>query len=296
MPQNNFGMNNRRLLLVYAIVLVDIAVGSIVWPILPELVKDTTLPALWLSIGTGLFLSIQVFTAPLLGKLSDIKGRKPIFIVSAIGTTLANTLLLPVRAWAYLANRGGDGLTNGVYATVRSSIADLSTPDTLVRNMGIEGTIASIGFVVGPFLSGLLLFGLDLDGPAATLPLIALGIALSCLNIVLAFLFEETHPPTITDQDLSWKAIVKEQLNFRALLSVLFRWRLEQPKLFRLLMWQFFMVMGLGYYHYFIIYISLGDLKMTPRDISLFFVYLGVISIFIGYYFFTRMADRIQAD
>ena len=289
-------MKNGRLLLVYAIVLIDVAVGSIVWPVVPELVKDTKRPALWLALGIGLFLGIQLFTAPLLGKLSDLKGRRPIFILSAIGTVFANTLLLPINAVAYMANCGSDGLTNGVYAAVRSAIADLSTPDTLARNMGIEGTIVSIGFVFGPLLSGALLFLLDIDGAEATLPLILLGIGLSCLNVLLSFLFKETHPPNPMAAEESILDLLKEQLNFKTTFTQLLGLREEQPRLFQLFVWQFFMVMGLGYYHYFVIYISLGDLQMTPKEISVFFIYFGCISIVISYVFFTRMAHRIHAE
>lgn len=287
-------MNDKRLLLVYAIVLVDLAAGSIVLPIMPELVKATQYPELWLSLGAGLFLGFQLFTATLLGKLSDLKGRKPVFILSAIGTTFANLLLLPINTWGYIANRSADGLTNGVYATVRASIADISTPDTLARNMGIEGSIAALGFVTGPFLSGALLMWLDVDGAEAVWPLIWLGIIVSCLNIFFAFIFKETHPTPPNPSAAQTWSLLKKQLNFKTTIRELLELREQQPSLYNLLLYQFFMMMALGYYHYFLIYISLGELQMTPKEISIFFIYFGSISIVVGYVFYTRLVHRIQ--
>src|SRR6476646_11772100 len=117
---------DRRLPLLYAIILVDVVVGAAVGPVLPDFVRGLRQPQLWLSVGTGLFLGVQLFSAPLLGRLGDGYGRRPIFILSAVGTLLANALLLPVRASLYLVNRVSDGLTNGMYATVRSAITDIS--------------------------------------------------------------------------------------------------------------------------------------------------------------------------
>ncbi|WP_460501082.1 MFS transporter, partial [Hymenobacter agri] len=149
--------SDRRLPLLYAIILVDVIVGSAVAPVLPEFVRELPRPQLWLSVGTGVFLGVQLFSAPLLGRLGDGYGRRPIFILSAVGTLLANALLLPVRAGLYFVNRVSDGLTNGMYATVRSAITDISKPEQLFRNLGIEGAIISLGFVLGPMASGLML-------------------------------------------------------------------------------------------------------------------------------------------
>ena len=107
---------DRRLLQIYAIIFIDVIVGSAIGPILPEFVRGLQRPQLWLSLGTALFLGMQLFSAPLLGKLADNYGRRPIMIVSAIGTFLSDCFLLPVRAGFYLANRISDGTTNGMYA------------------------------------------------------------------------------------------------------------------------------------------------------------------------------------
>ncbi|RZJ95320.1 MAG: MFS transporter, partial [Hymenobacter sp.] len=124
---------------------------------MPAFVRGLPQPQLWLAVGTGLFLGVQLLSAPLLGRLSDGYGRRPIFLLSALGTLLATALLLPVRAGVYFANRTADGLTNGLYAAARSAITDISPPEQLFRNLGLEGSLVSLGFVLGPLAAGLLL-------------------------------------------------------------------------------------------------------------------------------------------
>jgi DHA1 family tetracycline resistance protein-like MFS transporter len=178
----------RRLPLIFAIILVDVVVGAAIGPVLPEFVRGLPQAPLWLSVGTGIFLGVQLFSAPLLGRLSDGYGRRPIFILSAVGTLLANMLLLPVRAGLYFTNRVSDGLTNGVYATARSAITDVSAPEQLFRNQGIEGAIISLGFVLGPMAAGLLLTGLQVPPPLQATYVIRLAVALAALNVLLSLL------------------------------------------------------------------------------------------------------------
>ena len=60
---------DRRLLLVYAIIFVDVIVGSAVAPVLPAFVNDYSHPELWLALGTGLFLGVQLMSAPITGQV-----------------------------------------------------------------------------------------------------------------------------------------------------------------------------------------------------------------------------------
>lgn len=286
--------SDRRLRHIYAIIFIDVLVGSAIGPVLPEFVKGHERPQLWLALGTGLFLGVQLFSAPLLGKLSDGYGRRPIFIVSAIGTLLANCLLLPVRLGSQLANRFSDGLTNGMYATVRSAITDISPKEDLFKNLGIEGAILSLGFVIGPAVAGLLLTLFDVVATGQARVVVALAVVLSAVNILLSWTLRETHanPAGVTPAALKGELI--NSLNVGRLWSRLTDKDRRYGGLKQLVIMQLALTSSTGYYFYFVAFISLGSLHMDAKAISYFFMYFGALSVVINYGFYTYLADRIN--
>jgi DHA1 family tetracycline resistance protein-like MFS transporter len=283
-----------RLIHIYAIIFIDVIVGSAVGPILPEFVKGLDRPQLWLAIGTGLFLGMQLFSAPLLGKLSDGYGRRPIFIVSAIGTFLSDCLLLPVRVGYYFANRISDGTTNGMYATVRSAITDISPTDKLFKNLGIEGAIISLGFVIGPAAAGLLLTTLDVVQADQANVVASMAVTLSAVNMLLSWTLRETHPNPPGVDTAMLKTELVQSLNVHTLWKRLTTKDQQHGGLKQLVLMQLALTFSTGYYNYFVTFISFGEMHMDAKAISYFFMYFGFLSIVINYVFYTYFADRIN--
>lgn len=283
-----------RLIHIYAIIFIDVIVGSAVGPILPEFVKGLERPQLWLAVGTGLFLGMQLFSAPLLGKLSDGYGRRPIFIVSAIGTFLADCLLLPVRVGYYFANRISDGTTNGMYATVRSAITDISPKEELFKNLGIEGAILSLGFVIGPAAAGLLLTLFDVVQGDQAKVVAMMAVTLSGVNMLLSWTLRETHPNPHGVDTPTLKTELVQSLNVHTLWTRLSAKDRQHGGLKQLVLMQLALTFSTGYYNYFVTFISFGEMQMDAKAISYFFMYFGFLSIVINYVFYTYFADRIN--
>ena len=269
--------------------------GSILWPVWPEFVKGYQHPELLLAIGTALFIGTQLFTAPLLGKLSDVYGRRPIFIISAAGTFLANLLLLPRNAFAYFSNRGADGLTNGVYSAVRSAITDISPRQDLMKNMGLEGTIVSLGFVLGPLLAAGVLLGLKVEPASASAVLVTTGVSISFLNILLSLIFRETLTNKVSLTRGEVPRLFRDAINLPGHLRRIITLDKQRPGLRNVVALQLFLTMSLGYYNYLITYISLGGLRLSPKEISYFFVYFGVVFLIVSYGFFTHWVSKVDA-
>jgi DHA1 family tetracycline resistance protein-like MFS transporter len=284
----------RTLPLLYAIILLDVIVGAAVGPVLPEFVRGLRQPQLWLSVGTGIFLGVQLFSAPLLGRLSDGYGRRPIFIISAVGTLLANTLLLPVRAGLYFVNRVSDGLTNGMYATARSAITDMSPPERLFRNLGIEGAIISLGFVLGPMAAGVLLTVLAVPPAQQATYVVRLAIALAALNVGLSLWLPETHRQRNGVRGAELRAELALSVNPLTLWTRLQAKNASNPGIRRIVLTQVALTLSTGYYFYFVAFASLGPLHLDARGISYFFMYFGSLSIVLNYVFYTYVADRIN--
>ena len=284
----------RTLPLLYAIILLDVLVGAAVGPVMPEFVRGLRQPQLWLSVGTGVFLGVQLFSAPLLGRLSDGYGRRPIFILSAVGTLLANALLLPVRTALYFVNRVSDGLTNGMYATARSAITDMSPPERLFRNLGIEGAIISLGFVLGPMAAGVLLTVLDVPPAQQATYVVRLAVALAALNVGFSLWLPETHRQRNGVRGAELRTELALSVNPLTLWARLQAKNARNPGIRRIVLTQVALTLSTGYYFYFIAFASLGPLHLDARGISYFFMYFGSLSIVLNYVFYTYLADRIN--
>ena len=284
----------RTLPLLYAIILLDVVVGAAVGPVMPEFVRGLPEPQLWLSVGTGIFLGVQLFSAPVLGRLSDGYGRRPIFIMSAVGTLAANTLLLPVRTGLYFVNRVSDGLTNGMYGTARSAITDMSPPNRLFRNLGIEGAIISLGFVLGPMAAGLLLTALRVPAGQEAGYVIALAVALAALNVGLSLWLPETHQQRNGVRGAELRAELGLAVNPLTLWARLQAKNASNPGIRRIVLTQVALTLSTGYYFYFVPFVSMGELHLDARGISYMFMYFGALSIMLNYVFYTYLADRLN--
>jgi DHA1 family tetracycline resistance protein-like MFS transporter len=285
---------SQRLNLLYAILLVDVVIGTAIGPVVPTFVQGPQHPELWLAVGNVLFLGVQLFSAPLLGRLSDGYGRRPVFILSALGTLAANLLLLLRRIGFYFGNRLSDGVTNGMYSAVNAALTDLSTPARLFRNLGLAGSIISLGFVVGPMLVGLLLTVFDVLPTQQATYVIRLAVGLAVLNVGLSWWLPETHlqPSGVRGAELRTELV--RTLNPLTLWTRLQIKEAVSPGIRRLIMMQVVLTLSLGYHFYLIPYISLGALQLDGQGISYFFVFFGSLSIGINCLFFNFFGDRIN--
>jgi DHA1 family tetracycline resistance protein-like MFS transporter len=215
-------------------------------------------------------------------------------ILSAAGTLLATALLLPVRTGLYFVNRLSDGLTNGMYATIRSAITDISNKDDLFKNLGIEGAIISLGFVLGPMASGLLLTTLDVPRAEEAAYVAALAVSLAAVNVLLSFLLPETHGQRSPVRGAELRAELSRGLNPLTLWARLRAQDTPAGDLRRIVLMQIALTLSTGYYFYFVPFVSLGEQQMDAKAISYFFMFFGALSIGLNYVFYTYFADRIN--
>ncbi|AFY46911.1 arabinose efflux permease family protein [Nostoc sp. PCC 7524] len=96
----------------------------------------------------------QFFATPIIGKLSDRFGRKPLLIISLAGTVIANILAgTATMAVALFFARFLDGITGGNNAVAQAMISDVTDSEQRAQGFGIYGAAMGLGFVLGPATS-----------------------------------------------------------------------------------------------------------------------------------------------
>jgi DHA1 family tetracycline resistance protein-like MFS transporter len=180
------------------------AVGmTIVFPLFPFLiaqyVPDTRVAAV-LGALVSVFAFCQFLAAPLFGALSDRYGRKPILIISLLGSAVGYALLgVGGAIWILFLGRIIDGLTAGNQSALFAYIADVTEPAERSRWYGLLGGAIGVGFMIGPAIGGLL------GAKSTTLPFfVTAGITLLSA-ILTAALVTESLPPEKRTRQLSIK-------------------------------------------------------------------------------------------
>ena len=117
----------------------------------------TTPGAFWAGVGFLSFSLMQFIASPILGRISDVVGRKPVLWVSLLGSALGYLMLaLTSRFEWMLAARILDGITGGNISVAQAAMADSSKPEERSKVMGMIGAAFGLGFVLGPALAGVL--------------------------------------------------------------------------------------------------------------------------------------------
>lgn len=149
--------NRSPLLPIFLIVLVDILGLTIILPLLPFYAEHLGASATTVGLLISSFAFCQLIAGPILGRMSDHMGRKPLLIVSQIGTFIGFLILAASHTlWLVFLSRIIDGLTAGNLSLAQAYIADVTTPENRARSFGVIGIAFGIGFLIGPGISGFL--------------------------------------------------------------------------------------------------------------------------------------------
>ena len=154
----------RALHVLFLTVLVDLIGFGMVIPILPFAAPRFGAGALDIALLLASYSVCGALASPLWGKLSDHWGRKKTLLVCLLGGAAASfSLAFVTELWMLYAARILAGSFSGNFGVASAMAADLSTPQTRARAMGLVGSAFGLGMVVGPSVGGLL------AGPEASL-------------------------------------------------------------------------------------------------------------------------------
>jgi multidrug resistance protein len=148
---------DRRLLSIFLIVLIDVLGLTIILPLLPFYSERFGASPLVVGALVSTYALCQMVSGPILGHWSDRIGRKPILIVSQIGTCIGFLVLAFAHSLAWIfVSRIIDGVTAGNLSTAQAYIADVAEPKDRAKQLGKIGIAFAVGFFVGPALTAVL--------------------------------------------------------------------------------------------------------------------------------------------
>lgn len=208
----------KAIAIVFAIVFVDLLGFGILIPVIPLYARSYGATEFTASLLIAAYSAFQFLFAPVLGRISDVRGRRPVLLLSLFGSVVAWTLfgladVVPRTGILVLGPLGVlflarilAGAMGGNIATAQAYVADVTPPEDRAKGLGLLGAAFGLGFVAGPALGAVLS-----SGPAVELARWALpgfvpvsefsvpsfgAAAITALNLVAAALvLPESRPP-----------------------------------------------------------------------------------------------------
>ena len=167
------------LLPVFLVVLVDVFGMTLVIPLLAIYAETFGASALEATLLVSVFAVCQLVSGPLIGHASDRRGRKPLLILSQIGTFIGFIVLARATSlWMIYLSRVIDGVTAGNLSLAQAYIADNTPPERRAKAFGLIGIAFGLGFFVGPGVTGFMSASYGLNAP------IYLAAAMSFTSII----------------------------------------------------------------------------------------------------------------
>jgi MFS transporter, DHA1 family, tetracycline resistance protein len=186
---------------------------SIVLPFLVFLVIEFGGNAIVFGILAAMYPAFQLIGAPILGRWSDIYGRKKVLLLShggtlagwiiflfalflpvenlfSINSALIGTFVITLPLVMLFIARALDGITGGNVSVANAYLADISTDVNRSKNFGKMAISANLGFIVGPAIAGILGSTIYKE----VLPVLAALVLTLITLFVIGFTFKESKP------------------------------------------------------------------------------------------------------
>jgi DHA1 family tetracycline resistance protein-like MFS transporter len=269
---------DRRYLTLFVIQITEVLGFSLILPFLPYYAVSLGASPFVVSLILTTFSLFQFFTAPIMGRLSDSFGRKPLLILSQLSTFISFIILGFSNSLIMIfVSRIVDGLLGSNYSIAQAYLSDISSEENRSKAFGLSGVAFGIGFLFGPAIGGFLSqFGYDI--PAF------LAAAISLITIITTILFLEETVEEKQEFSLSFDI-------FR--LSGFVKYFSDSQiscKLWQFLAYSLAHVVWVSNFAIF----SKNKVGAEPNDIGWLLAYIGLISIIFRGFLMQKLIDRFS--
>lgn len=271
--------NNKLLASIFLIVFIDLLGFSFILPLLPYYAKTFQASDLQIGLLVAAYAAAQLVGAPLLGRLSDRYGRRPMLMVSIFGTVLSFILLAFSRSlWMLYVSRILDGLTAGNISIAQAYISDVTDASNRSRGLGLVGAAFGLGFIIGPAAGGALSqFGFAV--PAFT----AAGLAAFNFLMVTFWLPESLSKERRDEIARSGRSAISLKDMFSAL---------RRPTVGPLLHSRFFFGLAFSIFQTIFSLYALERFNLNSTQTGYILAYVGVLSVITQGFLIGRLTVR----
>ncbi|HEX2995449.1 MAG TPA: MFS transporter, partial [Anaerolineales bacterium] len=275
-------MDNKRLFSIILVVFIDLLGFSLILPLLPYYAETFKASQTVTGILIASYAFMQLIGAPILGRLSDRFGRRPVLLLSVFGTFVGFLLLGFANAlWILFVSRILDGLTGGNLSVAQAYISDVTDEKNRSKGLGMIGAAFGLGFIVGPVTGGLLS-----QWGYAVPAFVAAGV--SFLNLLLIYTW---LPESLTEEKRSQMTEKRPPITLSALL-VAFR----RPFTGSILITRFFFGLAFAIFQTIFSLYALQKFNLSARDTGFVLTYVGVLSVIVQGFLVGRLTGRYRED
>ena len=290
-------MKNRKLITIFAVVFVDLLGFSLILPLVPFYAKEFAASDFVIGLLVASYAAAQLVGAPILGRLSDRYGRRPVLLISILGTALGFVLLgFANSLWMLVASRILDGLTGGNISVAQAYITDITDEKNRAKGLGLIGAAFGLGFIIGPAMGGILSnVGEGLDAGANSpiiwqfaLPAFVAAV-LATLNLIAVYLF---LPESLSAERREELAANPTQEFTLANLRQAFR----RPRVGPLLHTRFFFGLAFAMFQTIFPLYALERLGLEADQTAFILTYVGVLVVIVQGGLIGRLTARFPEN
>lgn len=301
-----FKANKVSLYPIFAVNFVGTLGFSIVLPFLIFLVTRLGGNAVIYGIMGATYSAFQFIGAPILGKWSDIYGRRKILLLSQLGTliswfiflaalylpldelikvdsALLGTFTLTLPLMILFFARALDGITGGNVSVANAYLADVTEEDNRNENFGKMAVSANLGFIIGPALAGLL----GATSLGETLPVLAALLISVVATVIIILFLKESKPLTIekNPEALSVRKVMgqeqKDCYEIKCKENLTINDVLKLKNVAYILTIYFLVFLGFNFFYIAFPVHAVVVLNWTISDIGIFFAYIGLMMVLV---------------
>jgi DHA1 family tetracycline resistance protein-like MFS transporter len=276
-------MKNKPLAAIFLVVFIDLLGFGLILPLLPYYAESFGASDTVIGLLVASYAAAQLVGAPLLGRLSDRFGRKPILVISLIGTLVSFLLLgIAQTLWVLFIARIFDGLTGGNISVAQAYITDVTDEKNRAKGLGMIGAAFGLGFILGPATGGLLSqYGYPVPAFAAA------GLVSINLLMVVFWLPESLS----VERRAALSNVVKTRFNLAALLAAL-----QRPFSGSLLITRFFFGLAFAIFQTIFSLYALRRFDLDAQQTGFILTYVGLLSVIVQGGLVGRLSQRFPDD